>query len=91
MPPGCGCGRFLDDFNWPSSWGVVPLVASTGAGADIASLRMGIAVFSGMLGVTVFGLLLDAASSMSWCGKAFARVPRRTRLPGRGPPLQSTP
>jgi hydrophobe/amphiphile efflux-1 (HAE1) family protein len=37
--------------------GVVPLVTSTGAGAEMRR-AMGIAVFSGMLGVTVFGLLL---------------------------------
>jgi multidrug efflux pump subunit AcrB len=37
--------------------GVVPLVVSTGAGAEMRR-AMGIAVFSGMLGVTVFGLFL---------------------------------
>jgi multidrug efflux pump len=37
--------------------GVVPLVLSTGAGAEIRQ-AMGIAVFAGMLGVTVFGLFL---------------------------------
>lgn len=37
--------------------GVVPLVLSTGAGAEIRT-DMGVAVFSGMLGVTVFGLIL---------------------------------
>jgi multidrug efflux pump len=37
--------------------GVVPLVTSTGAGAEMRH-AMGIAVFSGMLGVTVFGLFL---------------------------------
>jgi multidrug efflux pump subunit AcrB len=37
--------------------GVVPLVASTGAGAEMRH-AMGVAVFSGMLGVTVFGLIL---------------------------------
>jgi len=37
--------------------GVVPLVISTGAGAEMRN-AMGIAVFSGMLGVTAFGLLL---------------------------------
>src|SRR5271155_840881 len=37
--------------------GVVPLVVSTGAGAEMRH-AMGIAVFSGMLGVTVFGLML---------------------------------
>jgi Cu/Ag efflux pump CusA len=37
--------------------GVVPLVVSTGAGAEMRH-AMGIAVFSGMLGVTGFGLIL---------------------------------
>ena len=37
--------------------GVVPLVISTGAGAEMRH-AMGVAVFSGMIGVTFFGLLL---------------------------------
>jgi multidrug efflux pump len=37
--------------------GVVPLVTSTGAGAEMRT-AMGVAVFSGMIGVTVFGLFL---------------------------------
>ncbi len=37
--------------------GVVPLVTSTGAGSEMRH-AMGVAVFSGMLGVTFFGLLL---------------------------------
>ena len=37
--------------------GVVPLVIATGAGAEMRH-AMGIAVFAGMLGVTLFGLLL---------------------------------
>lgn len=37
--------------------GVIPLVLSTGAGAEMRH-AMGVAVFSGMLGVTFFGLLL---------------------------------
>jgi multidrug efflux pump len=37
--------------------GVLPLVTSTGAGAEMRE-AMGIAVFSGMIGVTFFGLLL---------------------------------
>ncbi|MNH79687.1 Multidrug resistance protein MexB [compost metagenome] len=37
--------------------GVVPLVTSTGAGSEMRR-AMGVAVFSGMLGVTFFGLLL---------------------------------
>jgi multidrug efflux pump len=36
--------------------GVAPLVISTGAGAEMRR-AMGVAVFSGMLGVTVFGLI----------------------------------
>ena len=37
--------------------GVWPLVSSKGAGSEMRH-AMGIAVFSGMIGVTVFGLLL---------------------------------
>jgi len=37
--------------------GVIPLVESTGAGAEIRR-AMGITVFAGMIGVTVFGLVL---------------------------------
>ena len=37
--------------------GVVPLVVASGAGAEVRR-AMGVAVFSGMIGVTVFGLLL---------------------------------
>ncbi|MCM2332283.1 MAG: efflux RND transporter permease subunit, partial [Pseudomonas sagittaria] len=37
--------------------GVVPLVLSSGAGAEMRH-AMGVAVFSGMIGVTLFGLLL---------------------------------
>ncbi|MEA3534329.1 multidrug efflux RND transporter permease subunit [Rhizobium sp. CC-YZS058] len=37
--------------------GVVPLVISTGAGAEMRA-AMGVAVFSGMIGVTVFGIFM---------------------------------
>ena len=37
--------------------GVIPLVLSTGAGSEMRH-AMGVAVFSGMLGVTFFGLFL---------------------------------
>jgi multidrug efflux pump len=37
--------------------GVLPLVTATGAGAEMRS-AMGVAVFSGMIGVTAFGLFL---------------------------------
>ncbi|WP_153603954.1 efflux RND transporter permease subunit, partial [Pseudomonas aeruginosa] len=37
--------------------GVVPLVMASGAGAEMRQ-AMGVAVFAGMLGVTLFGLFL---------------------------------
>jgi gold/copper resistance efflux pump len=37
--------------------GVVPLVLAQGAGAEIRH-AMGVVVFAGMIGVTIFGLLL---------------------------------
>ena len=37
--------------------GVFPLVVSTGAGAEMRR-AMGVAVFAGMIGVTIFGLFL---------------------------------
>jgi multidrug efflux pump len=37
--------------------GVLPLVLSSGAGAEMRH-AMGVAVFSGMIGVTLFGLFL---------------------------------
>ena len=37
--------------------GVVPLVLATGAGAEMRR-SLGLAVFSGMLGVTLFGIFL---------------------------------
>jgi len=37
--------------------GVLPLVLSTGAGAEMRQ-AMGVAVFAGMIGVTAFGLIL---------------------------------
>lgn len=54
--------------------GVVPLVTSTGAGAEMRR-AMGVAVFAGMLGVTFFGLLLTPV---------FYRAVRRV-LPYRAP------
>ena len=37
--------------------GVVPLVTSTGAGAEMRA-AMGVAVFAGMIGVTFFGIFM---------------------------------
>lgn len=61
--------------------GVVPLVVSSGAGSEMRR-TLGTAVFSGMLGVTVFGLMLtpvfyyviQSASESRFCNSANARV-----------------
>jgi multidrug efflux pump len=37
--------------------GVIPMVFSSGAGAEMRQ-AMGVAVFAGMIGVTIFGLIL---------------------------------
>jgi multidrug efflux pump len=58
--------------------GVVPLVFSTGAGFEIRQ-AMGIAVFAGMLGVTVFGLFFTPVFyvSIAW---AVERISRRRQV-----------
>jgi len=50
--------------------GVVPLVFSTGAGAELRT-PLGVAVFSGMLGVTVFGIFLTPV--FYYLGKKWTR------------------
>jgi len=55
--------------------GVVPLVFSTGAGAEIRQ-AMGIAVFAGMLGVTTFGLFLTPLF-FTFIGNAVERFAKR--------------
>src|SRR6516162_5900907 len=53
--------------------GVVPLVLASGAGAEMRK-ALGLAVFSGMLGVTLFGVLvtpvffylIDTVSESEW-------------------------
>jgi multidrug efflux pump len=57
--------------------GVVPLVFSSGAGFEIRQ-AMGIAVFSGMLGVTAFGLFLTPVF-YDVVGRIVERVTHRTR------------
>jgi len=44
--------------------GVLPLVTASGAGSEMRH-AMGVAVFSGMLGVTFFGLLLTPVFYLS--------------------------
>jgi multidrug efflux pump len=55
--------------------GVIPLVFSSGAGAEIRH-AMGVAVFAGMLGVTVFGLFLTPVFYVS-VGRITERFARR--------------
>jgi multidrug efflux pump len=55
--------------------GVVPLVLSSGSGAEIRQ-AMGIAVFAGMLGVTTFGLFLTPVF-YSVVGRTVARLSDR--------------
>jgi multidrug efflux pump subunit AcrB len=57
--------------------GVVPLVLATGAGSEMRQ-SLGIAVFSGMIGVTLFGLLFTPVFYVvcSWIGAKFARKPK---------------
>ena len=45
----------LDDVVRLHPWCVVPLVLAKGAGAEMR-IALGVAVFSGMLGVTIFGI-----------------------------------
>ena len=51
--------------------GVVPLIVSHGAGAEMRQ-TLGVAVFSGMLGVTLFGLALTPVffSTIDWLAEA---------------------
>jgi multidrug efflux pump len=64
--------------------GVVPLVFSSGAGAEIRH-AMGVAVFAGMLGVTVFGLFLTPVFFVS-VGRITERFARRRPVEAPGPP-----
>ena len=61
--------------------GVVPLAAATGAGAEMRQ-SMGVAVFAGMLGVTLFGLILTPVAYY---------VVRRWRTPSVAPVQRQIP
>jgi multidrug efflux pump len=56
--------------------GVVPLVLATGAGAEMRT-ALGIAVFSGMLGVTVFGIFLTPVFyvAIRWLAERYETPP----------------
>ena len=63
--------------------GVVPLVLSVGAGAEMRQ-TLGIAVFSGMLGVTLFGIFLTPV--FYDVIQHFGPPPRPSAQPSAGPP-----
>src|SRR2546423_5659012 len=66
--------------------GVVPLVLASGAGAEMRRV-MGIAVFSGMLGVTFFGLLFTPLFYVLIRGAVARRAHTREPRPNDIQPL----
>ena len=63
--------------------GVLPLVLASGAGAEMRQ-SLGTAVFSGMLGVTVFGLLFTPVFYIVCRGFSQRTERRRRRMPDAG-------
>jgi len=63
--------------------GVVPLVIATGAGAEMRR-ALGQAVFSGMLGVTLFGIFLTPV--FFYVIRRFSRMPPAQPAPAPEPP-----
>jgi HAE1 family hydrophobic/amphiphilic exporter-1 len=68
--------------------GVVPLVIATGAGAEMRQ-SLGTAVFSGMLGVTLFGLLFTPVFYVV-C-RRLATLGRRGKAAAPAAPPQASP
>jgi multidrug efflux pump subunit AcrB len=67
--------------------GVWPLVASTGAGSEMRH-SMGVAVFSGMIGVTVLGLVFTPVFYvLVMKGKREPHPKPAAELEGQGPPI----
>jgi multidrug efflux pump subunit AcrB len=69
--------------------GVWPLVASRGAGAEMRH-AMGIAVFAGMIGVTLFGLLLTPVF-FTTVRRLGGRLRQRVRASAGHPSLSAVP
>jgi multidrug efflux pump subunit AcrB len=70
--------------------GVLPLVVATGAGAEMRR-TLGVAVFSGMLGVTAFGVLLTpvffyVVERFLGGGVRTVQSPGATQVAMKGPP-----
>jgi multidrug efflux pump len=59
--------------------GVVPMVFSSGAGAEMRQ-AMGVAVFAGMIGVTVFGLILTPLFYYALARRSERQAARQQRL-----------
>jgi multidrug efflux pump len=57
-------------------FGVLPLISASGAGSEMRR-ALGVAVFSGMLGVTAFGLFFTPVFYfvIRWLGDRFTRHP----------------
>ena len=70
--------------------GVVPLVFASGAGAEMRHV-MGIAVFSGMLGVTFFGLIFTPLFYILVRGLAARRARGNDPRPAEIQPLHAWP
>jgi hydrophobe/amphiphile efflux-1 (HAE1) family protein len=66
--------------------GVVPLVIATGAGAEMRQ-TLGVAVFSGMIGVTFFGIFLTPVFyyALQWFGPTTTSGPAPVSETGGGP------
>jgi multidrug efflux pump len=65
--------------------GVVPLVIATGAGAEMRR-ALGLAVFAGMLGVTIFGIFLTPVFFyvIRWFGDRGPKPAAANRAPADG-------
>jgi multidrug efflux pump len=73
--------------------GVVPLVLAKGAGAEMR-VALGVAVFSGMLGVTIFGIFFTPVFYVviRWFAgtKTAAPAPADAHAAAHGPPEKAT-
>jgi multidrug efflux pump subunit AcrB len=65
-------------------FGVAPLVFAIGAGAELRQ-SLGTAVFSGMIGVTIFGLIFTPVFYVvsRWFAARFSRTPEKKPKPAR--------
>ena len=72
--------------------GVVPLVLSEGAGAEMRR-ALGTAVFAGMLGVTLFGIFLTPVFFyvLQWFGRDIPAETKQTADAARSRPCRPTP